>query len=134
MPRLANRCCMLIKNTRTTMKTLLQLEELALMLFGIYLFSLINYSAWWFVGLILLPDIGMFGYLINSKIGAWSYNLFHHRGVAIGIYLLGIFTASKALQLAGIILFSHIAMDRIFGYGLKYEKGFKFTHLGEIGK
>jgi hypothetical protein len=20
------------------------------------------------------------------------------------------------------------------GYGLKYEKGFKFTHLGEIGK
>ncbi|HZJ19645.1 MAG TPA: DUF4260 family protein [Pricia sp.] len=24
-------------------------------------------------------------------------------------------------------------MDRIFGYGLKYNKGFKFTHLGEIG-
>ena len=116
------------------MKTLLKLEELALMLFGIYLFSLMDYSAWWFVGLILVPDIGMFGYLINSKIGAWSYNLFHHRGVAIGIYLLGIFTASEALQLAGIILFSHIAMDRIFGYGLKYEKGFKFTHLGEIGK
>lgn len=29
--------------------------------------------------------------------------------------------------------FPHAAMDRIFGYGLKYEKGFKYTHLGEIG-
>lgn len=31
-------------------------------------------------------------------------------------------------------LFSHSAMDRIFGYGLKHENGFKFTHLREIGK
>ena len=34
----------------------------------------------------------------------------------------------------GIILFGHSSMDRFFGYGLKYENGFKFTHLGEIGK
>ena len=24
-------------------------------------------------------------------------------------------------------------MDRVAGYGLKYENGFKFNHLGEIG-
>jgi len=36
-------------------------------------------------------------------------------------------------QLIGIILFSHASMDRIMGYGLKYDKGFKYTHLGEIG-
>lgn len=36
-------------------------------------------------------------------------------------------------QLAGIILFSHSAMDRIFGCGLKYDEGFNFTHLGEMG-
>ena len=94
------------------------------------MFSLLDYSRWWFVGLILVPDIRMLGYLINSKIGAWAYNLFHHRGIAIGLYLFGIFTGSEVLQLAGVILFSHIAMDRIFGYGLKYEKGFKFTHSG----
>lgn len=39
----------------------------------------------------------------------------------------------ECLQLAGIILFAHAAFDRILGYGLKYERGFKFTHLGEIG-
>jgi hypothetical protein len=25
-------------------------------------------------------------------------------------------------------------MDRMMGYGLKYNEGFKFTHLGTIGK
>ncbi|TAG51385.1 MAG: DUF4260 family protein, partial [Runella slithyformis] len=30
----------------------------------------------------------------------------------------------------GIILFAHSAMDRIAGYGLKYEDAFKHTHLG----
>lgn len=31
-------------------------------------------------------------------------------------------------------MLGHSAMDRLFGYGLKYNKGFKYTHLGEIGR
>ena len=76
----------------------------------------------------------MLGYLAGNKAGAYIYNLFHHRALAIAVYLLGIYMESEAVQLAGVILFSHSSMDRMFGYGLKYEKGFKFTHLGEIGK
>ena len=38
-----------------------------------------------------------------------------------------------ALQVAGIILFTHSNMDRILGYGLKYPDDFKHTHLGWIG-
>ena len=116
------------------MKSVLKLEELFLFLFGIYLFSLLNYEWWWFLLLLLTPDIGMLGYLINSKIGALAYNLFHHRAIAIIIYLLGVYLSIPLCQLIGIILFSHAAFDRFFGYGLKYEKGFKYTHLGEIGK
>ena len=33
-----------------------------------------------------------------------------------------------------IILFAHISMDRIFGYGLKFNDSFFNTHLGKIGK
>ena len=40
---------------------------------------------------------------------------------------------SPPCQVAGVILFSHTAMDRIMGYGLKFEKGFIFTHQGTIG-
>ena len=101
---------------------------------GFYLFSLLNYEWWWFLVLILTPDIGMFGYLFSAKIGAITYNIFHHKGIAILIYLLGIYLSIPLCQLIGIILFSQAAMDRIFGYGLKYVKGFKYTHLGEIGK
>ena len=116
------------------MKTFLKLEELLMFTLGIYFFSLLNFDWWWFLVLILTPDIGMLGYLFNTKTGAISYNIFHHKGVAIIIYLLGVYLSIPLCQLIGIILFSHASMDRIFGYGLKYEKGFKYTHLGEIGK
>lgn len=116
------------------MKTSLKLEELAMLLLGTFLFSQLNFSWWWFIGLFLAPDLGMLGYLINTKVGAFTYNLFHHKFVAIAIYFFGIFITSEIVQMIGILLFSHASFDRIFGYGLKYEKGFKFTHLGEIGK
>jgi len=116
------------------MKTILKLEELGLFLFGIYLFSQLNYAWWWFPALILVPDFSMAGYLTGNKTGAWLYNFIHHRALAIAIYLVGIYCANVLLQLVGIILFSHASMDRIFGYGLKHESGFKDTHLGTIGK
>lgn len=116
------------------MNKLLKIEEFALLLLGIWAFQLTELSWWWFLGLFLLPDIGMIGYLVGEKIGAWTYNLFHHRTIATVLFFAGYFFKNQALEVNGIILFSHIAFDRIMGYGLKYEKGFKFTHLGEIGK
>ncbi|MFD1603604.1 DUF4260 domain-containing protein [Flavobacterium artemisiae] len=116
------------------MKTVLKLEETALFILGIFLFSRLNYEWWWFLALILAPDLSMIGYAFGNKAGAFFYNAFHHKGIAVLIYVFGCYFDIEMLQLMGIILFSHSAMDRIFGYGLKYEKGFKYTHLGEIGK
>lgn len=116
------------------MKTIIKLEELGLFILGIYLFSFLSFEWWWFLILILAPDLSMLGYLFGNKSGAFFYNVFHHRGVAVLLYILGSYFKIELLQLIGIILFSHAAMDRFFGYGLKYEKGFKYTHLGEIGK
>lgn len=116
------------------MKTIIKLEELGLFILGIYLFSLLNYQWWWFLVLILAPDLSMIGYAFGDKIGAYTYNSVHHRGIAVLLYLVGIYCSNNLVELIGIILFAHASMDRIFGYGLKYEKGFKFTHLGEIGK
>jgi len=116
------------------MKTVIKLEELGLFILGIYLFSILNYEWWWFLVLILAPDFSMLGYIFNNKTGAFLYNVFHHKGIAVLLYILGCYLKIEFMQLTGVILFSHAAMDRIFGYGLKYEKGFKYTHLGEIGK
>ena len=115
------------------MKTLIKLEEFMMFILGIFMFGLLGYPWWWFLALLLVPDIGMVGYLIGKRFGAITYNLFHHKGLAIILYFAGMYFSESMLQLAGIILFSHASMDRIFGYGLKYNKGFKYTHLGEIG-
>lgn len=116
------------------MKNSLKLEELAQFLFGIYLFSTLDFAWWWFLVLILSPDVSMVGYAVGNKVGAYSYNLFHHKAVAIAVYLLGIYLNNSMAELAGIILFAHSAMDRMLGYGLKYTTSFTDTHLGKIGK
>ena len=116
------------------MKIIVKLEELGMLALSILGFNLLQFSWWWFFVLFLLPDISMLGYLANNRIGAFFYNMFHHKGIAIFIYLIGCFLNNEILKLIGVILFAHSSFDRMLGYGLKYEKGFKFTHLGEIGK
>lgn len=114
------------------MKSILKLEELAIVVLSVFLFNQLNYDWWWYLVLFLTPDIGMIGYLINNKIGAYSYNLFHHKGIAIIVFLLGVYFNNNELKLAGIILLGHSAFDRILNYGLKYTTGFKHTHLGDL--
>ncbi|HCD51084.1 MAG TPA: DUF4260 domain-containing protein [Balneolaceae bacterium] len=114
------------------MKLLLKLEEWALFGFSIYLFTLTDFSWWWYPALIFTPDIGMLGYVINTKAGAFTYNLFHHKGIAVIVLVSGYVLTIPALTLAGIILFGHSCLDRAIGYGLKYNDDFKNTHLGRL--
>lgn len=39
-----------------------------------------------------------------------------------------------AWGLAAAIWLGHIGFDRLLGYGLKHAHGFRFTHLGLIGR
>lgn len=116
------------------MKSVVSLENSGLFALSVYLFSLLDFSWWWFPVLLLLPDLSMIGYVFGNKSGAILYNIFHHQGIAILVYFSGIYLENELVQLVGIILFAHSVMDRIFGYGLKYFTGFQDTHLGKIGK
>lgn len=116
------------------MKLTLKLEELAMFGISLYCFSHLPYAGWWFAVLFLTPDLSMLGYIINTKVGAISYNILHHKGIALAIVALGIIMTSSPILFAGILLFSHACFDRILGYGLKYSDSFFNTHLGKIGK
>jgi hypothetical protein len=116
------------------MKTILRLEEAAQLIFAVYLSSFIPFDWWWYWVLFLTPDIGMLGYLINARVGAAMYNAFHHKGIALFIYVAGIYLVNFELEFVGLLLFGHSAFDRMLGYGLKYEDSFKHTHLGMIGR
>ncbi len=116
------------------MKSLLKLEQVALLV-GCYLASLALGHTWWlFFALLLLPDIGMLGYAINNRWGAATYNLFHHQGIAVLVIGIGWYAGQQTALLAGLVLLGHSAMDRSLGYGLKYASSFQDTHLGKIGK
>ncbi len=64
------------------MNGILRLEELSMLVLSFWAFQLTEQSWWWFFDLFLVPDIGMIGYLLNEKTGAWTYNIFHHKGIA----------------------------------------------------
>jgi hypothetical protein len=115
------------------MKNILRLEEAAQWAATILLSLQLPYAWWWYWVLFLTPDISMIGYLINTKIGAFTYNLVHHKGTAVGFYLAGFFLSNNELLFSGLVLYGHSCMDRIFGYGLKFSDNFK-THLGWLGK
>jgi hypothetical protein len=115
------------------MKNIIRLEEATLFLLSIYALYFLEADWWYYLVLLIGPDISMVGYLAGNKVGAIAYNLFHHKALAALLFLLGLVTHTWILQVSGIILFGHSSMDRVFGYGLKYFSGFKHTHLGVIG-
>jgi uncharacterized membrane protein YGL010W len=115
------------------MKRIIQLEEVAMLGISIYALYLLKVEWWFYLLLLLAPDVSMLGYLAGNKIGAITYNLFHHKTVAIILFMIGFINQTWIIQVTGIILFGHSSMDRMLSYGLKYFTGFKYTHLGEIG-
>jgi hypothetical protein len=116
------------------MKNVLRLEEVGILALSVYLSNFLPYAWWWYWVLFLAPDIGLTGYAVNPRAGALIYNLFHHKGIAVLIYITGLSTGSHELQFTGLLLLGHSSFDRILGYGLKYADNFHNTHLGLIGK
>jgi len=118
------------------MKNVLKLEEIAMAAIGIYLLTIynLNMSIWIWLLLFFSPDISMLGYIVNAKAGAITYNIFHHKGIAIVITAVGYLMNVEVVLSIGILLFAHSSFDRMMGYGLKYYSSFNDTHLGKIKK
>jgi hypothetical protein len=113
------------------MKLQLESEEMAMTALAIFLSTRLTiFPAWWiYLLLFFTPDISMIGYLVNTRVGAVTYNIAHNKGVAIVLYLIGIALGNEWWQFAGLLLFAHASFDRVWGFGLKYPDNFKHTHL-----
>lgn len=116
------------------MKNLLKSEELLVAISSLFLLTYlpVPFHWGWYFLLFFAPDLGMLGYLFGPKLGAISYNIFHHKGLMSGIAIWGFALGMPLLCAIGIVFFAHAAFDRIMGYGLKYFTGFKNTHLGDL--
>ncbi|MCK6073415.1 DUF4260 domain-containing protein [Paenibacillus silvae] len=91
-----------------------------------------DYSWWLFLLLLLFPDVFMIGYVVNNKVGARIYNVAHTYITPMIFLAAGFMMKVDFLILISFIWIAHIGMDRMFGFGLKYETEFKDTHLQRV--
>jgi hypothetical protein len=115
-------------------KVILRLEGAVLFAASIAIFAAQGQSWWLYPALLLAPDIFMFGYLRNTKLGSVIYNLGHSYPAAALVTAVGFMFGSDFTIALGAIWFGHIGWDRMLGYGLKYGTSFKHTHLGDLDK
>jgi len=113
-------------------KLLLRVEGVAILIISVYFYSYLHYSWLVFIILLFVPDLAALGYLKNVKIGSIVYNLFHTYTIPTGILLFSLFFDHEISLMLALIWISHIGMDRIFGYGLKYSTTFQDTHLNRV--
>ncbi|HDR7782567.1 DUF4260 domain-containing protein [Bacillus sp. FSL M8-0063] len=113
-------------------KRIVHFEGLAVLLATIYTYSIYEFSWIIFLVFLLAPDVFMLAYGINNHVGAKIYNIFHTYIISTLIVMIGFFFKIDTVIMIGLIWTAHIGMDRMFGYGLKYEKGFKDTHIQRL--
>ena len=115
-------------------KTLLRLEGLVLFAGMTALYALWAGPWWLYAVLFFAPDLSFMAYLAGPKIGAWAYNAMHSTVVPMAMLTVGFGFAPPLVLSLALIWLAHIGFDRALGYGLKYQAGFGFTHLGRIGR
>ena len=147
-------------SVQTWPRLLLRVEGAALFASTVYAYSrLPSRSSWYtFAALLLLPDLGMVGYLVPSSssssttgstggtsgpaatttttVGAAIYNALHTETPPIMLLCVALARGGRDGTMAtgwALVWLAHIGMDRMFGFGLKYGTGFGDTHLGRIG-
>lgn len=103
-----------------------------LFLASLYFYIYLDFNIWLFIIFLFSMDIFMLGYLKDNKIGAYMYNFGHSMIMPSILIVIGTMGSLRLLLAIGLIWFAHIGWDRALGYGLKYESGFKHTHLGSI--
>lgn len=113
-------------------KNLIHLEGLIIFLASFFLYWYFNYSILMFILLLLTPDISILAYKINSFVGSRCYNLFHTYIFPIILTVLGVILGLPFIISIGLIWIAHIGMDRMLGFGLRYNNGFKDTHLQRL--
>jgi hypothetical protein len=115
-------------------RVLLRLEGLTLFAAMVLFYGFWGGSWWIFVLLFLLPDLSFAAYLAGAGTGAIIYNAAHSTLLPAALMALGLTLPAPVIVSIATIWLAHIGLDRALGYGLKYQAGFGFTHLGRIGR
>ena len=115
------------------LRWLMRLEGLAIFLFALMAYQFLGFAWGFFVLLFLLPDLALIAYFRSPSAGAVVYNITHSYILPLLLFAYGFFVSSSDADRLAIIWIAHIGFDRALGFGLKYSKGFRYTHFGKLG-
>lgn len=113
------------------MKIFLRLDAIGILIGAVALNILWQGNWWLFVLFAILPDIALLAYIGYKGTTRWPslvYNILHTYIWPISLMI--VLWPLKPVFLLGWV--SHIALDRVLGYGFKSATDFKVTHLQQI--
>ena len=118
-----------------TPRAILRVEGLALFLGALASCWAISANWWLVAALFLVPDLSFAAYVFGRKAGSIAYNAMHTLTAPLVLLVLnGVWFSQLAIATAALVWIAHIGFDRMLGFGLKYQAGFGFTHLGKVGR
>lgn len=109
-----------------------RIESAVIFIACIVLYSELSFSWAQFLVFILVPDSSMIGYLKSNALGAFLYNIGHSYFSPIILWFISYQFQLEMLLVLSLIWTTHIALDRMLGFGLKKPGCFKQTHLGNL--
>ena len=113
-------------------QVLLRLEGLAVGAAAVLLYFREGYSWILFLGVILAPDLSFVAYAFDLKVGAVGYDLLHTEIFAVALGAAGVVSGGRLATELALIWLTHIGVDRLVGYGLKYPTAFDETHFSRV--
>ena len=117
-----------------TPRALLRVEGLAVLLASVAGYHAIGASWLLFVALLLLPDLGLIGYVAGAGTGALTYNALHTYAGPAALAALAYVDVAPGAWPVCLVWSAHIGLDRVLGFGLKFSSAFRDTHLGTLGR
>jgi hypothetical protein len=114
----------------TDPRRFLRLEGLAVLGGSLGVFLAADGSLPLLVVLALAPDLSMLGYLRGPRVGAATYNVVHAYVLPLALGGTGVVLGESLFVQVAAVWTAHIGFDRALGFGLKYDTGFRDTHLG----
>jgi hypothetical protein len=107
----------------------LRVEGLAALVGALAVYWSLGEPLWLLAVLALAPDLSMLGYLAGPRVGSYVYNVVHTYTVPLAVAGAGYWVGADLSVAVAAVWVGHIGADRFFGFGLKFESGFRDTHL-----
>lgn len=112
--------------------SLLRVEGALVLAVAVFLYAQVGAGWWLFAALLLVPDVGLLGYLRDVRLGSFTYNVTHTLAVPLALGAGGLLLDADLVIAVALTWVAHIGMDRAVGYGLKYPTELRDTHLQRV--